>query len=325
MKKIFWFAACCLLTTGFTACNDDDDENGNGNGTETPGTTPPNVTTDLGIQFPVAGTGESIFQYTDGKLTGGQTDYGLNCIISQNPLTIKTTQTYSRPEERTEGIYNNIKVNNSGFITSANYTCTETYGNITETTQGNATAQYDTEGHITAKNVNLNYEGGTWTINITYTWVDGNLTRIHVEDQSTEEGETSLTTRTYEYTYDEDHTKYLNTGIYFDEMPYVTNEIIWYAGLLGKTTRNIPTSMRNIFVEDGIEQYNVYYTIIPSYNEDKSVATLEYYAHDSDYPYKTLHYYYENSKALAPSTMQKGENTKSIHAQLRARRGKPAE
>lgn len=332
MKKIFWFAACCLLTTGFTACNDDDDENGNGNGngngTETPGTTPPDVTTDLGIQFPVTSIGgdeDAFFQYTDGRLTSGHTDVDLNFTISQNPLTINASWAYGNDESFTE-TYNNIQVNGSGFITSANYTATDIYRDETYHYTATATAQYDADGHITEKKVNMRDEESTDNWTITYTWTDGNLTRIVINEQYTESGYgTENSTETYEYTYDPDPAKNPNTGIYLYEMWYNTYDFMWYAGLLGKTTRNMPTGMTCVYTEDGSETYRQTYTFTTSYNSDNAVASLEYRTPGATYPYRIYTYGYDgtNPQTSYASWQKKGMKAKKgFRARLKERMGK---
>lgn len=329
MKKIFWFAACCLLTTGFTACNDDDDENGNGNGngngTETPGTTPPDVTTDLGIQFPVTSIGSderAYFQYTDGRLTSGYTDGDLNFTISQNPLVINSSWT-DEDGGFTE-TYNNIQVNGSGFITSANYTATDTYEGETYHYTATATAQYDADGHITEKKVNMRDEESTDNWTITYTWTDGNLTRIFINEQYTESGYgTENSTETYEYTYDPDPAKNPNTGIYLYEMWYNTYDFMWYAGLLGKTTRNMPTGMTCVYTgDDGSETYRQTYTFTTSYNSDNAVASLEYRTPGATYPYRIFTYGYDgtNPQTSYASWQKKGMKAKKgFRARLKER------
>lgn len=324
MKKIFWFAACCLLATGFTACGDDDDENGEGPGGT--GNTLPDVSTDLGIQHPVtsiSGDEDSYFQYTDGKLTSGHTDTDLNFNISQNPLAINFS--WNDSYGGSTGTFNNIRVNNSGFITSANISITDDYGDgdVYHIT-GSANIQYDGEGHITEKNVEIKDEESTDKYTITYTWNNGNLMRIRIDDQYTELGYgTENYTEIYEYTYDEDRTKNPNTGIYLYEMWYSTFDFMWYAGLLGKTTRNMPTSMTSIDIEDGVETYRTTYNFTTSYNPDGSVASLTYRSPGSSY-YSRRYIYgygngYENRTSTMASIKKKTIDKRSPLARMKAR------
>ena len=351
MKKIFWFAACCLLATGFASCSEDDEEpNGDettineGNddstseegqtpeGEQTPeegmqGNVPPNLA-DLGIPFPVTSIGgdeRAYFQYTDGRLTSGYTDGDLNFTISQNPLVINASWAYGNDESFTE-TYNNIQVNGSGFITSANYTATDIYRDETYHYTATATAQYDADGHITEKKVNMRDEESTDNWTITYTWSNGNLTRIVINEQYTETGYgTENSTETYEYTYDPDPAKNSNTGIYLYEMWYNTYDFMWYAGLLGKTTRNMPTGMTRVYMEDGVETYRETYTFTTSYNSDNAVASLEYRTPGASYPSRIYTYGYDgtNPQTGYASLQKKGmEAKKGFRTRLKDRMGK---
>ena len=323
MKKIFWFAACCLLATGFTACGDDDDENNGGPGGT--GNTLPDVTTDLGIQYPVTsinGDEDAYFQYSNGKLTSGHTDTDINFNISQNPLAINCS--YQEAYGSYAMTVNNIRVNNSGFITSANINATEDDNGEIYRVTGTANIQYDGEGHITEKKVEIKDVESTDKYTITYSWNNGNLMRIRIDEQYTEPGYgTENYTEIYEYTYDEDWTKNLNTGIYLYEMWYSTFDFMWYAGLLGKTTRNMPTGMTNIYMEDGVENYRTTYDFTTSYNSDGSVASLTYRSPGSSY-YSRRYIYgygneYENRTSTMASIKQKNIDKRSPLARMKAR------
>ena len=94
-------------------------------------TTTPDVSQDLGIQFPVTSINGSweVFNYTDGKLTSGTlSNPDGTFTISHNPLTIKVEMQYGDSgDESSVETYTNIKVNDKGFATSATYqprTCT---------------------------------------------------------------------------------------------------------------------------------------------------------------------------------------------------------
>lgn len=219
-------------------------------------TTTPDVSQDLGIQFPVTSINGSweVFNYTDGKLTSGTlSNPNGTFTISHNPLTIKVEMQYGDSgDESSVETYTNIKVNDKGFATSATYQSTDVYDGETEKTNGQATMAYDADGHITEKQVNSTGPGYTENYKITYTWNNGNLLSVQVEDRYSDNEESGVLTTIYKYTYGEGQP---NPGIYFDGMWYMTYDFMWYAGLFGKTTKDIPTSVKYTEIEDG----QVYY------------------------------------------------------------------
>ena len=68
-KHLLW--TCCLLAVGFASCSDDDEKKTDPTPPGDQATTTPDVSQDLGIQFPVTSINGSweVFNYTDGKLT----------------------------------------------------------------------------------------------------------------------------------------------------------------------------------------------------------------------------------------------------------------
>ena len=242
-KHLLW--TCCLLAVGFASCSDDDEKKTDPTPPGDQATTTPDVSQDLGIQFPVTSINGSweVFNYTDGKLTSGTlSNPNGTFTISHNPLTIKVEMQYGDSgDESSVETYTNIKVNDKGFATSATYQSTDVYDGETEKTNGQATMAYDADGHITEKQVNSTGPGYTENYKITYTWNNGNLLSVQVEDRYSDNEESGVLTTIYKYTYGEGQP---NPGIYFDGMWYMTYDFMWYAGLFGKTTKDIPTSVK---------------------------------------------------------------------------------
>ena len=275
-KHLLW--TCCLLAVGFASCSDDDEKKTDPTPPGDQATTTPDVSQDLGIQFPVTSINGSweVFNYTDGKLTSGTlSNPNGTFTISHNPLTIKVEMQYGDSgDESSVETYTNIKVNDKGFATSATYQSTDVYDGETEKTNGQATMAYDADGHITEKQVNSTGPGYTENYKITYTWNNGNLLSVQVEDRYSDNEESGVLTTIYKYTYGEGQP---NPGIYFDGMWYMTYDFMWYAGLFGKTTKDIPTSVKYTEIEDGQVYYEYEKTLGPHYNENGSLASLEYW------------------------------------------------
>lgn len=313
MKKIYWLTVCCLLGLGFTACTEEDDEKDkNNNRPDDIVDVTPNDSTE--VNYPdenpgveannpiiyIMGYDHSEFYYENGKLTHGVTDYDSQFAITWNPLSIHVA--YEGENEDYVENYTNMRVNQDGYVTSADYEATDTYQGETWHTHATFSAQYTLDGHIAEKNAEMNDEESTDTYNISYTWEDNNLTHIRIEEQYTEIGYgTEHSIETYEYTYDADDSRFKNSGIYLYEMWYATYDFMWYAGLLGKTTRNIPTSVTHIYEMDGEEIEKYTYQIVPNYNDDNAITSLEY-RDPSGYTIRTFHYGYENGGSVADST-----------------------
>ncbi len=94
-KHLLW--TFCLLAVGFASCSDDDEKKTAPLLRGDQATTTPDVSQDLGIQFPVTSINGSweVFNYTDGKLTSGTlSNPDGTFTISHNPLTIKVEMQY---------------------------------------------------------------------------------------------------------------------------------------------------------------------------------------------------------------------------------------
>ena len=311
-KHLLW--TFCLLAVGFASCSDDDEKKTAPTPPGDQATTTPDVSQDLGIQFPVTSINGSweVFNYTDGKLTSGTlSNPDGTFTISHNPLTIKVEMQYGDSgDESSVETYTNIKVNDKGFATSATYQSTDVYDGETEKTNGQATMAYDADGHITEKQVNSTGPGYTENYKITYTWNNGNLLSVQVEDRYSDNEESGVLTTIYKYTYGEGQP---NPGIYFDGMWYMTYDFMWYAGLFGKTTKDIPTSVKYTEIEDGQVYYEYEKTLVPHYNENGSLASLEYW-NAAGYVERTYTFGYNGQAVEAyVDSAQKSLETRRAH------------
>ena len=320
MKKYLFLAVCCMLATGFTACSDDDDNEGGGS--ETPANNAPNVSESLGIEHLVTSTygggGNATFNYSNGKMTNGVTNGNTNFVITENPLKINM----SNIGEYGSYISNitDIKTNANGFVTYAKSKSEETYEEETYSYEGTITFEYDADGHLTKQVVTESEDGYTYTYPTTYTWVNGNLTKIVTIDEDEEYSYTC--TSTYEFEYASDASVNVNPGIFFGGMyddDYLC-DFMWYAALLGKTTKNIPTKITYTSVEkengETTYEYSSSKTVDVTYNSNGSVESITYT--DTDYGYPSTVYYSYNGEQLE-SNIQAGISSKTIKSPRKMR------
>lgn len=339
MKKYVWVFALCLLPMGFLSCGDGDEDmtelDGSGNGTtdgengsgsngssgvESDGTQPP-LLADLGIQFPVTSIYEGenqkpyIFQYSNGRMSA----YGISSLlftISSNPLAI------SWGNSKDDRIYSieNIKVNQDGFITSAQYKYNDKDGGDEESYNDTFRFrfEYDATGHcikeITEEKYiyNENYFGvgvEYVTLVVNHTWQDDNLVNSYMtyslEDTFFNAQNEYHSYERYEsdfrYFYDGD--KNPNSGIHFagyyngnaniefGGWDYFWMGFNYYSGLLGRLSRNIPVRVdHTCYYENssGSNSSTSYSTNLQTdYNENGSIHAITCFRSDYDYTYKT--------------------------------------
>lgn len=313
MKFLKIFQAALLATAvtfSFTACDDDDDpepgtENNDGG---TNGTTTPPVS-NAGILFPVTsingGPSYSVtFNYVDGRMVSGDND-GSSFVIHSNPLRIQ--QEYIGEDGGYERVnMNNIKVNASGFITYGEFTYDglEYYYDLGEKVEerwhatGSGTFAYDSDGHMTSAIFHSEDEEEVDHSEINYTWSNGDLIKFseHYTWNNKEEednGEMFFYT-TFSYGLSRP-----NPGIFLPcVMDFWDADYLWYAGLLGAPSQNIPTSYASGEGEEGNE-YTYTNTIDVKYNPNGSVSELTV----SENSYKIYKYIfgYGATKAAAVS------------------------
>ena len=257
-----------------------------------------------------AGGKISVFRYHGGRMAEGQsTDYG-DFIIENFPLRISVSkQTHALPAPgREETRYANFYVNPGGYVTAMHFNGQKMRkeGGIPLTIfySGRVDVSYNTREHVTAVRYDFDdSQGGGETGLTRYEWEGSRLT--HVISDVARKGSfyEQHSLFTFHYAEATPSATAGNDCIYLEEMnvcPYL-HDFMWYAGLLGKTTRNIPTSVTHIYEMDGEEIEKYTYQIVPNYNDDNAITSLEY-RDPSGYTIRTFHYGYENGGSVADST-----------------------
>lgn len=263
------------------ACSDNDDENGNGGNGEGGGnggsSSAPSLPS-MGIQHPVAyidhgWEDNSIFNYSDGRLIGGyDTEYEADVTISYFPLEINLLSE-SDGGYTFKMHYSNVRTNDTGNITYAEIQVEESEDGWKDTNTGKVSIEYDGEGHMTCYSWDCSYSyGERQTISYTLTWMDGNMVRVSekevdMDEDGGEEYYSCVTT----YTYGEDAP--VNSGIFlFDNE--LDSEILFYAGLYGKTTKNIPTSVVEEVQSSSSSSFTNSYTYSVDKDEQGRIVAL---------------------------------------------------
>ena len=281
-------ALCLAAGFSFSACSDDDEGSGGGSAAQEM----PKVE-DAGIQFPVTqlsnGYDTESYSYSaDGRMTGGSTSYGIRYTITYEPLTL------TEQDGDYTGTFRNIKTNSNGFMTYAEVS----YSDSEYSDSGSITWKYDANGHLTSESGNItNSSDGPYSWTCTYTWENGNL--MNAEYREEWEGETYREAYTFAY----NGNQWENPGIYPEGMIEVNGTmmpILFYSGLLGRTTQNIPTRVTETDYEGDRETYsNTDNAVDVDYNPDGSVKSIEmqdesygntdtYYFGYADYPIQGL-------------------------------------
>lgn len=258
-------ALCLAAGFSFSACSDDDEGSGGGSAAQEM----PKVE-DAGIQFPITqlsnGYDTESYSYSaDGRMTEGRDWFGDSYSITHNPLVLTQLE-----DGHVVGTYRNIKTNDDGFMTYAEVS----YSDSEYSDSGSITWKYDADGHLTSESGNItNSSDGPYSWTCTYTWENGNL--MNAEYREVWEGETYRETYTFAY----NNSQWENPGIYPEEMIEVTGmmlPILFYSGLLGRTTQNIPTRVTETDYEGDRETYsNTDNAVDVDYNPDGSVKSIE--------------------------------------------------
>lgn len=225
MKKINFFAGffALLLCVGFTSCDDDDDNNAEGAGTDNvfPEGTKKVATTNDGYET-------TTFNYSDGKLISVKSGQNENITFEYSGNAVIMTSVYTGGSQIEKTVYT-LNIGSNGFAT--NGTATYTYGNEKES--GNFSFAYS-GGYLTA----INTTGEEGYDNYKITWENGNITRVvneyRFKDEDGEDSGTYTTTATYDGNLNVANISFFDELVDLDELEYA-----YYAGLLGKTTKNL--------------------------------------------------------------------------------------
>ena len=273
-RGVKWFSLALCLTAGFSlsACSDDDEGgNGGGAGSGVAAQQMPKVA-DAGIQFPVTQYSEyssymETYTYSDGRMTVGSNSEGDNYSVISNPLVLKLQ------ESDYLGTFRNIKVNGNGFMTYAEISGSSSF-DVNWYEKGSITWRYDAEGHLVSESGNLTYsDDGPYSWACTYTWENGNL--VKTEYRTEDEGYVYREVCTFTYV----DGQWENTGVFpehFIDTGELGMPILFYAGLMGRTTKNIPVSVTEKEYDGDEESYSTTYnTVAVNYNQDRSIQSIE--------------------------------------------------
>lgn len=323
MKKL-GYVMLCVLAMGFVSCSDDDDngKTSSGGAAEAP------KTEDAGISFPVtfissSQGGSADFTYVDGRMTGGTYDNS-SFTISSNPLRIRSEY------ENESDIIQNIKLNEQGYMTYAELTGKAYNEGKTYTYKMTFSAQYNSEGYLTL--LTQHYKEGTDTgdTETRFTWVNGNLMKISSKDVWKDEDGVGTDETVEEYTYE--NGGYKNANIYFfvdkGRAVYVDNNV-FYAGLMGKAPKNIPTYIKGVdnYTVEGQDDEDSWEWDIESvrYNDNGSVSSIVYDMFEGGYEYKEeLYYGYANNLITSSAIQQtsvapRAKKSKFFHSMMNRR------
>lgn len=311
--SVKWLCAALCLAAGFglSACSDDDEGEGGGAGGGVAAQQMPLVA-NAGIQFPVTQYSDDpysvkIFTYSGGRMTEMYEEDNQKVSISTHPLVIREIY-YMYGHYYEESVFRNIKQNDRGFMTFAEY----------EEENGTChicSLEYDAEGHL-IKDTSHGDDGYSSTCS--YTWEDGNLTSAVY---STEGGSNYRKESSFTY----DVNKWENPGVYPAQFIDVSDrgEALFYAGLFGRSTKNIPVSVTERISQIGHEPETLtYQTVAVNYNPDGSVESIEVQLNGSSYT-QTYRYGYadypikQEEAYSAASSVKGGQAAKSLK---RARR-----
>lgn len=177
-------------------------------------------------------------------MTGGHDDDYGDFTIQRNPLLIN-----SRYEDKDKFAYldfKEIQTNEKGFITYARFTFRENESDESPSYESNrtglVTTEYDKDGYLTKL---VSKDDHIEEIMIC-TWIKGNLVKVQETlEAKTQAGRVEDTSSQFILTYPEDAP--INSGIYV--MGGAMLEVglptfLWYTGLWGKPTKNIPTMVK---------------------------------------------------------------------------------
>lgn len=333
MKKILFYTICCLFTLTISSCSEDDNnidiEKPNGSGPvipdeeESTGVIP---TTDktLGIRFPITSItteeGISAFDYQNNKMVLGTSRFpyygwrNFDFQIKENPLRIDITlyDDYGESVNTTESVsFTNIKTNKYGFITEAQMT----FKSKEETNSGKIEVVYNSKGYITKQKYYEQFVGGYNLLTTDFIWKNDNLTQVSIyyeeKDNYDDYTEYQYESDIYTFEYSSNPSLNPNTGIYFWRDLYeddVFYDFLWYSGLFGKTSKNIPISVTDKFSwkevvsgnERAHEEGEEHTDVETFYNQNGSISSIRYSIQnfissseeDSEEIYQYQHIYY---------------------------------
>lgn len=258
MKQIKFMAFClaaAMMSCSLTACsNDDDDDDNGGNGAAA--TVKPESVFTAGMPSKINNV--SITTGANGlvtNLTYSEDGYSETYKFSYEPVTykgknfdasIECTSNESRAEESMWRFY--VNLNDKGFVT---YAYQEYVG---ESDFDEWWFGYNNDGQL---NYMKRSEGDNEETTITYT--DGNITKVSTVELDNPQDTPYVVS--IEYTSDTHTSPIPNKGciMLFDETFEIDMDefaIVYYAGMLGKPTKNLPLYLREVSDEDYYQTYD---------------------------------------------------------------------
>ena len=323
MKTKFYFLPILLLggLSLFTACSDDDDENGGGqpSAPENGGGQPAAPVigsggTNSGARLTSISNGRGVtmyFQYNeDGTVQRifdeyyGEVDDWI--AMTYNPFRMETNNL---------GELKNISFNLNGYLThcygEGTYEGTYEEDDEWEKYKEDYSYSYNGNGNLTKIVNSYSYNGvvngenysGHATYTGTFTWSEGNLTRLEIVHNRVEDGETLKSIATYDFEYTDEINKYKQYVIGLNDFDAYYEEWLEPVGWLGKWTKSYPASFVYKFIEDPDGQYEYEYTDTGSWSNFST--TSDGLLSGFNYNGKRYTYTYDNTAPTAKKAAAK--------------------
>lgn len=231
-KKLFRASLLALLLGTpalFSACSDDDEGGGSAPTAES-----------AGIEHPVStisyyGTNYSL-SYANGKLTrfiSSDSEYDIK--ITPNPLSISGTN------DEDDYSYRSLRTNAQGYLVSGQIVDSYYDEDDDETyvDRVSFSCAYNSDGRLTSFSYDGRGDDDWWRGKYLLTYDGGNLATIteEYEEDGWEE------TKTHTFSYNNDLSANKNSGIYLHSELMDPDIFLWYGGLLGKPSENLPTAI----------------------------------------------------------------------------------
>lgn len=213
-------------------------------------------------------SGFSYYKYENGAMVSGYDKLdGLNFVIKKSPLEIVMTNESDSDGDSYNMRYYNIKTNSFGSITSVNISSQEVFDDELYTLNGTIKAEYNSSGQITKMITTFTYnedgESSQEHNQFSFQYKDGNLIK-EIDDYGDGDTESIL------FNYDNGNLQ-KNTGVFIEELT-LDSPFMYYAGLWGKPSKNIPNSYTYTYEHGSSEDpVNVYV----QYDNEGRVSQLE--------------------------------------------------
>lgn len=264
LQFLIYIPVCLLI---LSACDkNEDNENGGQPGTEAPKPEQLDIIPVHTITYNEYDYSEmSSYVYENGIMASGYEAYDdVHFTIKRSPLEIIVT--YEDYEETYHLRYYNIKTNAFGSITSANMSEQYVYEGEADTSSGSMKAEYNGSGQITKMTATYTYnedgETSTESNQFVFQYENGNLVK-EIDYYNGEAAQTMI------FKYDNNNL-YKNTGVFLTEL-CLDFPFMYYAGLWGKPSKNIPNSYSYVYDGDYDDSESIYV----EYDEQDRVSLMD--------------------------------------------------